>query len=76
MKEERADREIVITGTVRDRQWEGEERSKSVASAQLLNSDGAVKSVEEGRGDTQQVSVRFEKKSLVVLHMTLFLAIP
>ena len=55
---ERADREIVITGTVRgDRQWEEEESSKSAASAQLLNSDGPVKSVEEGRGDTEQVRI-------------------
>ena len=69
-EEKKADREIVITTeTVRDRQLEEEESSKS-ASPQLLNSVGAkddisvltaAKSAEEGRGEKQQVSTRLDK---------------
>ena len=65
---EKADREIVITGTVRerDRHWEEGAGSKSAAAAspQLLQSGGAdlatVKSVEEGNGEKEQVSSRLE----------------
>ena len=64
---EKADREIVITGTVRerDRHWEEGAGSKSAAaSPQLLQPGGAdlatVKSIEEGSGEKKQVSSRLE----------------
>ena len=65
-KEERADREIVITGTVRgDRHWEeGEEkREEAAASPQFLRSEdgeimAATKSIEEGHHKEKQQQVR------------------
>ena len=67
-KEERADREIVITGTVRgDRHWDGEEKRGEVAAAAASpqfqrSEDGeimaATKSIEEGHQGEKQQQVR------------------
>ena len=62
-KEERADREIVITGTVRgDRHWEEGEEKRAEAAQFLRSEDGggmtATKSIEESHHGEKQQQVR------------------
>ena len=62
-KEERADREIVITGTVRgDRHWEEREEKRGDAAQFQRSEDGeimaATKSIEEGHHKEKQQQVR------------------